>query len=816
MGDSHSPSRLLMVELPKHSELSLQQLGFLNHHFKTREDLSTSFHLFQSLTSQSAQLEADLLRLRANLTNLAFSWISHSFHFKTALHNLSLHTCKHVIALKKIQQILVELAQIAKELQRIEVIHKYIDTALRLEALVGDLEDVVFSSLNHSNENIFSAKLTNSHITTEFRRKEEKILKAIKALNDIDELLVVIAQFQPQWHHLLKSVDIRVDKSLVVIRLQIFADYRILLASIGWPPKLLTSKIGCGDIFGIPNPLDLMRGDLRECYCQSFLALCALQHLQIRREKRQLNILYQEHNVGLWAIDELVSPIASRIEYHFLKWVEAEQPEYIFALVYKITRDLIVGVDYVLGPLIDKARLRNYSAKEAWVSAMVQMLLEFLTKRVFPDLAERYKEKHLRSEVISSWLHLIDLMVVFDKQMQSLLNLESCLFLKYSEMFEGISRGTSILMIFYDRTDWLKVWAKVELKDACKKLKAELKDQKAWLIDNHCNVDLHIDKKSEQFLFSMREDHRSPIIADSALKIAWEMIQRCQTFPAILPRHQFIRSTAARFIWYFLNVLLLRCKRSELSPDCPADDTLMTVCGSINAARYVEYKLQEWSDDVNFLEMTAFQNDSDIVREDSAADNSCFFKEEIKGLHELETNWLMEIIAILLRQFETLSCVYIQNKDRFEQEQEGWTLNGDLAAISIDFVEPLDALRCNLQALNMNLNWQDFMDLWRSIADGLDRFIFRSIFTCKIEFSSKGIEHFRVDMQALFVVFLPFCARPDAFFPYIRETLKLLKMSVEEVKHLQVVSSNDRDLTSCGVSHLSFDQVHNILRNRKL
>ncbi|KAK2640949.1 hypothetical protein Ddye_022712 [Dipteronia dyeriana] len=811
-------------ELPKHSELSLQQLGFLNHHFNTHEDLSTASRLFQSLTNQSSQLDADLLRLRTNLTKLAFSWISPSFHIKTAFHNLnfniqnvSLQTSKRVLASKKIQQILIELAQIAKESRRIETIHKYIDTALRLEALVGDLEDAVFSSLNQPNENIFSAaKLTNSPITTDFRRKEKRLHKAIKALNDIEQLLIGIAQFQPQWHHLLTSVDIRVDKSLVVIRPQIFADYRTLLASIGWPPELLTSKSGYGDIAGIPNPLDYMQGDLRECYCHSFLALCDLQLLQTRREKRQLNLLYQECDVGLWAINELVSPIASRIEYHFLKWVE--QPEYIFALVYKITRDLIVGVDYVLGPLIDKARVKNYSAKEAWVSAVVQTLLEFLTKRVFPALAERYKEKNLRSEVISSWLHLIDLMVSFDKQMQLLLKSESCLFSSNSEMFEGILRGKSLLMIFYDRPDWLKVWAKVELKEACKKLKADLKDEKAWLIDNQCNVDLHIDKKSEQFLLSTREDHRSPVIADSALKIAWEMIQRCKSFPAILPRQKFIRSTAARFIWYFLNVLLLRCKKSELSLDCPADDTLMTMCGSINAARYVESKLREWSDDVNFLEMTSFQNDSGITREDGATDYNCFFREEISCLLELETNWLMEMIAFLLRQFETLSCEYIQNKDRFEQEGlNGDSVAKDLAsAISIDFVEPLDDLRSNLRALNMNLNRKDFMDLWRSIADGLDHFIFCSIFTSKIRFSSKGINQFRVDMQALFVVFQPFCARPEAFFPCIRETLKLLKISMEEVKHLQVVSSNDRDLSCYGVSHLSFDQVHTILRNRKL
>lgn len=100
----------------------------------------------------------------------------------------------------------------------------------------------------------------------------------------------------------------------------------------------MASKIDNGEIAGLPNPLVLMEEDKRKHYSQTFIALCALQHLQKRREDRQHNIFGQrECGIGLWGIEELVSPLASRMEYHFSKW--ADHPEFMFALVHKITKD---------------------------------------------------------------------------------------------------------------------------------------------------------------------------------------------------------------------------------------------------------------------------------------------------------------------------------------------------------------------------------------------------------------------------------------------------------------------------------------------
>jgi hypothetical protein len=44
--------------------------------------------------------------------------------------------------------------------------------------------------------------------------KQEKLLEAIKTMNDIEQVLINIVKFEPQWCNLLKSVDTRVDKIL--------------------------------------------------------------------------------------------------------------------------------------------------------------------------------------------------------------------------------------------------------------------------------------------------------------------------------------------------------------------------------------------------------------------------------------------------------------------------------------------------------------------------------------------------------------------------------------------------------------------------
>ncbi|RDY11639.1 RINT1-like protein MAG2L, partial [Mucuna pruriens] len=819
---SSPPSPSPLPRLPNITDLTPQQVGFLDQHFRTKHDLSNesaNISLTSSLSQQCSELDSHLLN---HVTKRTVSWISRSFKAKSslqqlslALPNISLHTSPLWIGSKRFRWALrEEIPRLANEMNRIESLRCYLETAVQLEALVGDLEDSALFVMACHTGNMFSLKLSISPVSEDTARKHEKLLQAIKAMNDIEEVLVGVVKFYPQWHCLLKSVDIRVDKILAALRPQVFANHRALLVSLGWPPKLLPSKNGSEHITGIPNPLVLMREDKRRNYSQSFIALCALQHLQNKREERQLNnnlIKRDTQNIQLWAIDELVSPIASRMEYHFTKW--SEQPEYMFALAYKVTSEFITGIDDVLQPLIDKARLISCSAKEAWVSAMVQMLSGFLEKKNFPLLAERYKVKDLKPDVLSSWLHLVDLIIAFDKKMQSLLNLDTC-FMAVSESFEGLLRGVSVLSIFCNRPDWLKIWAKIEFKNAWKKLNTELREEKSWMISKKCKSGIDTD---QVYLLSTAEDYKAPPIAELFLKIIWEMIERCQTMPSILSRAQFIRFTAGRFLWYFFKVLLLNFKATDFCLDNSDDVAIVRVCGLINAARYIWIKLQEWSDSMDFLEMKIAENDSCKPIKDNTMDNDSFFDEELRSLSEMETNWLMEIIAIVLRQFEILSWKYFQNNDSLEDDQDYTNLREDVdLLVSNDFVEALGALKSWLHIVKINLNTKDFLDLWRSIAEGLDHYISCSIVRSGTWFSKMGANQFEADMRALIFIFQPYCARPQAFSPSISEILKLLKLKKEEVKQMQTSLSNNENGSEClhlyGISHLSVNQILQVLR----
>lgn len=485
--------------------------------------------------------------------------------------------------------------------------------------------------------------------------KLDNVHRAANAIKDIEKLLLGVLKDHPQWCNLLKAVDARVDKTLGVIRPQVIADHRSLLAYLGWPPKFLASNTQYGESTGIPNPLVLMQGEKKQSYSQSFLALCALQHVQILREERHLILLgkKKEETLRLWAIDELVSSIASRIEHHFLKWID--QPELMFALVYKITRDFIEGVDDVLQPLIDEARLVSCSAKEAWVSAMVQVLSGFLGKKVFPVLVGRYKEKSTKTDAISSWLHLIDEIVRFDKRMQSFISSETYL-------FPGSSASMSALSSFCDRPDWVNIWAKIELKDAWNKLKPELKDERAWSTDHK----LKTENENDQYFLSTREDHKAPLAAEYALKTAWELMQRCKTLPGTARRIQFIRSAPGKFLWRFFKLLISRHKSANF-PAYDAEENLVKVCQLINAARYSEFKLQEWSDDVDLLELRIVEKGLTLDPKLDATHVSCFFEEQIGSLVEMQTTWLMEFITHVLHQFENHSYYYFHNVEQFEQ-----------------------------------------------------------------------------------------------------------------------------------------------------
>ncbi|KAK1313923.1 hypothetical protein QJS10_CPA06g00534 [Acorus calamus] len=783
----------LAVHLPRSTDLSPSLLSFLDVRFRTKEDLSESPNLSSELRNQCSDLESDLQGLHGRLASAVDAYASHSERIgglfegiRADLINLRSTVRDSGTSLdgtgvertERREQILA----LAKEVARVETVRSYAETALKLDSLIGDVEDAVSTSV--------AGKFKQLPLAA---NSEETRLIAIKFLKQIEDILTCIKILRPQWTHLLSAVDHRVDRALAVLRPQAIADHRALLASFGWPPPLLGSgsvNSNAGNSPALANPLLTMKGDHKTQYCENFLALCNLQELQRQRKSRQL----EGHNLEialrqpLWAIEELVNPIYVASQRHFSKWVD--KPELIFTLIYKITRDFVDSMDEILQPLVDKARLSGYSCREEWVSSMVTSLSTYLAKEIFPVYVGHLEEDSstgIRSPARISWLHLVDSMIAFDKRILSLIT-NSGLLISIEED-DNLQRISS-MSVFCDRPDWFEIWMEIELDDVLMRLKPEIEDEKNW------------STKIQGAALLGYDDYRSPAVSGAVLRHLSAVIDRCRPLPSVPLRARFIRLVGAPIVKEFLDCQLRRCQEAEGLTALADDDALIKVSNCVNATRYFESVLKEWSEDVFFIEMAL-----SVTRQSEIGSSESIFEEEILKMKGFRTEWLEKISTVILRGFEARCRDYFKNKKQWQDKAE------EVSVVSQNFISVLDYLQGKISKLEGDLNEVDFVGLWRSLANAVDQLIFAGVLMSNAKFHDGGVERFRGNLEVLFGVFRSWCLRPEGFFPKLNEGLRLLKM---EQKHLRQAIGDGKEkwLRDNGIKHLTSAEAEKIAKHR--
>ncbi|XP_049394011.1 RINT1-like protein MAG2 [Solanum stenotomum] len=782
--------------LPPPSSLSVSVVSFLNAKLNEKENLEQAPALLSELRTQCHILDQSLSDLNTQLRNYLINHASHSDRsgallrdIDAKLGDLQSASCSSSPDGGSGKVLGEELPALAKEVARVNTVRTYAETALKLDTLVGDIEDAVSSTVKRTLRREPSTKSS-----------EEMRSVAIRTLKLTEDTLRLVAKTHPQWTRLVSAVDHRVDRSLAILRPQAIADHRSLLTSLGWPPPLSTlNSLGPESkrSTDVQNPLFTMKGDLKQQYCDSFLALCSLQELQRQRKSRQLEGQNREIALHqpLWAIEELVNPISFASQRHFSKWVD--KPEYIFALVYKVTRDYVDSMDELLQPLVDEAMLSGYSCREEWISAMVTSLSTYLAKEIFPMNVsqldeESTSEKHLQARI--SWLHLIDQMIAFDKRVQSLAS-HSGILLSLQE--DAKLEKLSSFSVFIDRPDWLDLWADIELTDAFDKLKPEIENERSWSTEVRGVA-----------VLSAQEDNKSPAIASAFHQRFSAVIDRCQSLPSIELRSRFLKLAGAPIIHRFLGCLLFRCQEAEGLTALTDNDALMKVAKSVNAARYFESILKEWCEDIFFLEMGLNQDTStdgnDFGSEESSGNGILY--EEIKKLEEFRTGWVEKLSTVVMRGFDVCCRDYLKNKKQWQEKgEEGWM-------VSQSFVGALDYLQGKMSILEEGLNRVDFVGIWRSLAPGLDKLIFNGILMTNAKFSDGGVERLSNDFSVLFGVFRAWCLRPEGFFPKLSEGLKLLKMGKKQLQNC--LAGGEIWLKENGIRHLTAAESEKIAKNR--
>ncbi|KAI3673431.1 hypothetical protein L6452_39550 [Arctium lappa] len=786
-----------MIEpLPLVSSLSPSVLSFLDSNLHTANDLQQAPQLVSELQSDCHHLEQSLTDLNQSLGTCLLAYSTYSDQVGVLFNDINAKLSSFQTSISDGEEgeqrerseafLWKELPALAREVARVEAVRVYAETALKLDTLVGDIEDAVSSSVNRNFRKQPSAE-----------NSEEVRFVAINALKLAEDVLCKVSRTRPQWSRLVSAVDHRVDRALAILRPQAIADYRSLLASLGWPPRLSTlnpSNPEAKKSAEATNPLFTMRGDLKRQYCDSFLALCKLQELQTQRKSRQL----QGHNLEvslhqpLWAIEELVNPISIASQRHFAKWTE--KPELIFALVYKVTQDYVDSMDELLQPLVDEAMLSGYSCREEWISAMVTSLSTYMAKEIFPMYIGQLDEENTtenRSQAKISWLHVIDLMMSFDKKVRTLVA-QSGIMLLLEE--DGNMQKISSLSVFCDRPDWLDLWAEVELSDAIDKLSPEIADEKKWLME-----------VQESALVLGSEDYRSPAISSAFIRRLSSMIERCRSLPGVPLRARFIKLAGAPIIHRFLDSLLLRCQEAEGLTALTDDDALIKVTKSINASRYLESVLKEWCEEVFFLEMGLDHNKQPGIPVGENGSGG-IIDEEIRNLEKFRTEWSENLSKVVLRGFDACSRDYLKNRKQWmEKSEEGW-------AVSKSFIGALDYLQVKMSILEVNLNKMDFVGVWRNLATAIDCLLFSGIFMSNAKFYDGGVERLGNDLTVLFGVFKAWCLRPESFFPKSSEGLKLLKMEDKQLRGS--VGGGERWLKHNMIRHLTATEVERIVKSR--
>ncbi|EEF52156.1 RINT1-like protein MAG2 isoform X2 [Ricinus communis] len=785
--------------------LSTSVISLLNARLHTPQDLKTAPNLVSELQSQCMELEKTLISLNSRLELSLLAYAS----FSDQIHGLVKDTTSKLTDLgsitargstsedgerRKGQISGEELPALAKEVARLETVRAYAETALKLDTLVGDIEDGVSSVMN---------KNLRKHSST--RNSEEMRVLAIETLGETENVLTLITKTRPQWTHIVSAVDHRVDRALAILRPQAIADHRALLASLGWPPPLSTltsSNLDTGKSTEVPNPLFTMQGDLKNLYCENFLALCQLQELLRRRKYRQLEGHYKEAALhqSLWAIEELVNPLSIACQRHFPKWID--KPEFIFSLVYKITKDYVDTMDELLQPLVDEARLVGYSCREEWISAMVTSLSIYLAKEIFPTYASQLGEESVagvQSQARISLLHLVDLMIAFDKQIKSLISHSGIMFT--IQMDENLQKISS-LSVFGDRPDWLDLWTELELSETLEKLKPVVDDERNWTTKIQGAAPL-----------SGPENYKSPMVSTAFIWHLSLVVDRCRSLPSTSLRSRFLRLVGAPVLQRFLDCVLLRCQEAEGLTALTDDDAVIKVANSLNAARYFESVLKEWCEDLFFLEMGSDHGDqlgistNDIDNSEAPIDGdfSGIFDEEIRKLEAFQKEWVEKISVVVLRGFDARSRDYMKNRRQWQEKgEEGWTVSKNL-------VGALDYLQGKMKVVEQDLNGIDFVGVWRSLASGMDHLLFNGVLLSNVKFHDSGIERFGRDLEVLFGVFGTWCLRPEGFFPKISDSLKLLKMEEEQLDSLE---GGEKWMKENGIRHLSVAEAAKILNSR--
>mmetsp|Transcript_34775 Transcript_34775/g.98590 ORF Transcript_34775/g.98590 Transcript_34775/m.98590 type:complete len:731 (-) Transcript_34775:17-2209(-) len=488
----------------------------------------------------------------------------------------------------------------------------------------------------------------------------------------------------------------------------------------------------------------------------------------------------------LWAAELLVEPLRKKLTYHFaggLQTDRMDKPEWMFAQVLRMARE-VAPEAAVLDGALQECNLHQQRPFSVQV-------VDGLRAAATDILAAHYLPNILEMSQASLWLHLVDEMCTFERQLAPLrgeLDEDEELMLGPPIWVEG-----SCLVALVEDRQSMAAWERAELLEAQQQMDSAVEAEAGWSA---------VCTEWEGSTSAWKSEFWPPKPAETALAILQGLMQRASCLPGLQAAPSFgshVLAPVAKSLLGYMNRL---GQRADTFKDLSSETWAPKVCALCCGAHFLEHNLQE-------LGATLLPEEAARSAPEKVARELATFRHK----------WTLKLAEAVTHKFIAAASLYRSSVADFMGE--GAEDEGTLE-VSRTWRPAVQQLQEALHRLSGLLDTVLFREMWRAVATAVNQILYNDIAT-EAQFSACGALQFVTDCNAIISIFAMYTPRPNAHFKELREACILLSLSEEQLAELEeAIDDEDEGLQdtaraiveALGVRTLNLDQVECVLAQR--
>ncbi|XP_071948017.1 RAD50-interacting protein 1-like [Antedon mediterranea] len=532
-----------------------------------------------------------------------------------------------------------------------------------------------------------------------------------------------------------------------ILKEKLSGEFEEVATAVGWP--FIANKVA-----SLPQPT-ATKEDFQSRLDTLFTLLLKLQlpeDLELEsKPPSSSSSLAGQKPISL-PIELLLKPLIKRFKFHFSGKKQTnnlERPEFYFSQILAWLRDHADFLDNEIQPILDREEMSHVSARMEFCRG----LIEVLVSKAESDVQELIFDDQLLS-------HFIDELLAFETELH---------------VTHSYPPWQPSCINVLTRADCFQRWLAIERNFAVEKIDALLSDPDAW--------------RCQYKDINDGDDLKVPQCAESFVTLLSVITDRYKTVP--FPTNQLQFLVLQLDLLDDFRVRLLQVAKQE------AYNPLSNVyCAIINSVNYVIRVLEDWSDQLFFLQLQYHHAEDENMAAFNQALESSSANIDInllsKGLDGEELDAMQsavfdDIIELykhmqqdMCRKINTCIFNQLHSKAKLYLKEKWFSLPSvkDLAAQSVTFsaCEMLLFVKDNLHLLQEQLCLSLFKICWRLMAEGINKFLYEEMILCN-QFNEGGAAQLQFDMaRSLFPLFGAYTQRPENYFKEIKEACLLLNL----------------------------------------